>query len=130
MTRREQRLLLCFTYPHDSRKTHKIRSLPDANHAIVEWTETEGILPRLWSLYEKGPRTIDDRNTLRAPVVAITSASDQQAEVWIRAEENLQGHSSETMRTRNKLYILSVQHFAYSTNDSDTCMHEIDSLAH
>ena len=23
MTRREQRLLLCFTYPHDSRKTQK-----------------------------------------------------------------------------------------------------------
>ena len=75
---------------------YRIRSLPDANHAVVEWTETEGILPRLWSLYEKGPRTIDDRNTLRAFVVAITSASDQQAEAWIRAEENLQGHSSET----------------------------------
>ena len=75
---------------------YQARSLPDANHAILEWTETEGILPRLWSLYEKGPRTIDDRNTLKALVVAITNASDQQADAWIRAEENLHGHSSET----------------------------------
>ena len=75
---------------------YQTRSLPDANHAIVEWAETEGILPRLWSLYEKGPRTIDDRNTLRALVVAITNASEQQAEAWICAEEKLRGHSSET----------------------------------
>ena len=74
---------------------YKTKSLPDANHAIVEWAETEGILPRLWSLYEKGPRTIDDRNTLKGLVVAITNASNQQAEAWICAEEKLRGHSSE-----------------------------------
>ena len=74
---------------------YKTKSLPDANHAIVEWAETEGILPRLWSLYEKGARTINDRNTLKGLVVAITNASHQQAEAWICAEEKLRGHSSE-----------------------------------
>ena len=72
----------------------KTRSLPDANYAVVDWVETAGILPRLWSLYENGPRTVEDRNTLKALVVGITNASDQQAEAWISAEESRKGHSS------------------------------------
>ena len=73
---------------------YKTKSLPDANYAVVDWVETAGILPRLWSLYENGPRTIEDRNTLKALVVGITNASDQQAEAWISAQESRTGHSS------------------------------------
>lgn len=72
---------------------HKTRSLPTANHAVMEWTETAGILSRLWSLYEGGMRTIEDRNTLKALVVGITNIGDQQAEAWIRARESLEEHS-------------------------------------
>ena len=73
---------------------YKTPSLPGANHAVLDWAETAGILPRLWSLYEKGPRTTEDRNALKVLVVGITDASDEQAEAWIGAKERLKGHSS------------------------------------
>lgn len=66
---------------------YKTRSLPDANHAILDWAETAALLPRLWSLYERGPKAIEDRNTLKALVVEVVNATDQQAEAWIGANE-------------------------------------------
>lgn len=66
---------------------YKTTSLPDANHAIVNWAETAALLPRLWSLYERGPRTMEDRTTLKALVVEVANVSDQQAEAWVSAEE-------------------------------------------
>ena len=74
---------------------YKTKSLSDANHAMLEWAETEAILPKLWSLYDNGPRTIGDRKTLKGLVVAITNVSNEQAEAWIYAEEKLRSHSSE-----------------------------------
>lgn len=70
---------------------HKTRSLPDADHAVVDWLESAGMLPKLWSLYENGPRTTRDRDTLKALVVGITDASNEQAEAWISAEERSKG---------------------------------------
>lgn len=68
-------------------------SLSDANHTIASWAESAGILPKLWSLYANGPRTTKDRSTLKALVVSITDANDEQAEAWICAEEHLKGRS-------------------------------------
>jgi hypothetical protein len=73
---------------------YKTSSLPGANHAVLDWAETAGILPRLWSLYEKGPRTTEDRNALKVLVVGVTDASDEQAEAWISAKEHLKGQPS------------------------------------
>ena len=73
---------------------YKTRFLADANHAILGWAESAGILPKLWSLYENGPRTTKDRNTLKALVVGITDASDEQAEAWISAKECVKVNSS------------------------------------
>ena len=79
---------------------YKTRSLPDSNYAIGGWAETEGILPRLWSLYANGAMTTEDRSTLKALVIEITNASDRQAEAWISAEERMKECSVEHQRER------------------------------
>ena len=62
-------------------------SMPDANHEVLGWQEEHGFLSRLWSLYKRGPRTTEDRDTLKALVMGIIGASTQRAELWVRQEE-------------------------------------------
>ena len=62
-------------------------SAPDANYAIAGWAETRGILPRLWGLYERGPKTMEDRDALKTLLTEILGVDERQADAWISAQE-------------------------------------------
>ena len=63
------------------------KSMPDANHLLLDWQEQDAILPGLWSLYTRGPRASEDRKTLTTLAMEIAGASKEQAEMWIRERE-------------------------------------------
>ena len=62
-------------------------SMPDANHQVMGWQEVHGFLSRLWSLYNRGPRTTEDRENLKALVTELTGASTERVELWVGQEE-------------------------------------------